>query len=232
MLLFLIAIAANAETNFLAVEFATASPPKLVSAQTKDHHWRTALMLTLRSNATAPQTVHIQNDDISSCPTPDVTIKAGGAAYIRDLAYSYFCGGSEFELFTPPVGVDSFTVLSFDDGATRSSFSLPAIGAISSSQRFGPIVSDSEEGTWITTFPKQATPITVEVYDGNGAKVATELYETGIEVNQYQVKARVSVGFVVVTLGWPGFTGYPPLTGFVSSGTHRGGNFRAFPFGQ
>ncbi len=227
--LLLLALAANAQDfNYHAVELATAPPVKLVSAQTANRHWRTSLFLV--ANSTSPAKIHVQGDG-GACPSPDVALAPNGAAIVRDVALSQFCGAKEIELFPVPAGADSFTVLSFDDGVTQSSFDLPAIGAITSSQRFGPIVSDSIDGTWINTFPTKSTPLSVEVYDGSGVKVATELYEAEPPVDQYRVKARVAVGFIVIT-GWPGFPLTAPLYGFANSGTPRGGNLRSFPFGQ
>lgn len=222
---------ANAlDFSYHAAELAVAPPLKLVSGQTKDHHWRTSLFLTALPNASAPAKVHVQNEG-GACPSPDVTLAPNGAAIIRDLALSHFCGVKEFELFPVPSGADSSTVLSFDDGKTQSSFELPPIGAITSSQRFGPIVSDDYEGTWINTFPTKITPLSVEVYDGSGKRIGTELYEAQPPVDQYRLKTAVPVGFIVIT-GWPGFPLTSSLYGFVNRGTPRGGNLRAFPFGN
>jgi hypothetical protein len=231
--LFLLAFATAAiaqDFNHHAAELAVAPPLKLVSAQTKDHHWRTSLFLTPLPNASAPAKIHVDEGG-GACPSPEVTIAPNGAAILRDVALTQFCGAQDIQLFPPPAGADSFTVLSFDDGKTQSSFDLPPIGAITSSQRFGPIVSDDYEGTWINTFPTKPTPLSVEVYDGSGKKIATELYEANPPVDQYRLKTNVSIGFVVIT-GWPGFPLTAPLYGFANSGTPRGGNLRAFPFGE
>jgi len=208
-------------------------PLKAVSAQTVDHHWRTSAMLTALPGATSTVQVHLQNEG-GACPTPPIPLVPNGAAYVRDVAYTYFCGGGEFQLFPLPAGADIATVLSFDDGKTQSSFTLPPIGAITNTtpQRCGPIVNDGEEGTWITVFPSRETPMTAEVYDGAGKFVARELFDVKPPVSQYGLVTPLRVGFVLVKIGWPGFDLYPPVYGFVNSGTPRGGNFRVFPFGQ
>src|SRR5713226_4696200 len=71
---------ANAQDfNLHAVELAVAPPLKLVSAQTKDRHWRTSLFLT--SNASATAKIHVQGEG-GACPSPDVTLAPSGAAIL------------------------------------------------------------------------------------------------------------------------------------------------------
>lgn len=173
----------------------------------------------------APATFTISTDGFGTS-SDTVTIAAGGAASATPRS-------AGFTLFESPAGIDATSVISFDDGKTPNSFSIGAIGYTdNTTQRFGPIVSNVDEGTWITTFPKVATPLTVDVFDGGRpfTNSTRELYEASPPVNQYRVKAKTDAGFIAVSVGWPGFTQFDRVYGFVNVGTEKNGNFRPFPF--
>jgi hypothetical protein len=144
----------------------------------------------------------------------------------------------EFTLIdAPPVNI--FSVVS----NPSTSFVIPPFGAFSSASpsRVGPIVSDDEEGTWVTVFPKETTPVYVVTFDGAGKVVGTETFDAVPPVTQYRVKARVPVGFlgVSITRGTGGFECFPrdcasyaPVYGFATVSRPDSSNMRVLPFGH
>jgi hypothetical protein len=145
---------------------------------------------------------------------------------------------SEFTLIDVPAVANIFSVIT----NPSTSFVIPPFGAFSAAapSRVGPIVSDDDEGTWITVFPKEPTPVYVVTFDGAGKVVGSETFDAVPPVTQYRITARVPVGFVGVTitrgLPWECFprdcASYAPVYGFATTSRPDSGNMRVLPFGH
>lgn len=207
--------------------------PKLISAESDDGHWRASVRIDALPGATSAGEAHIVQDGIN-CASRPIAIAPHGSAYLRDFAKTYFCGPADFQLFTV-TNASAFTVLSFDDGVNRSSFAIGAIGAVTSDApaQIPEAVSDDAEGTWINAIGNGE--LVVDFYDGSNALIGTERV-TVAGVTQKQLATK-GVGRLVVSLsschcGGGGYVDGTPIYGFVTVGSPKGGNLRAYVFGR
>jgi hypothetical protein len=213
------------------------APKKLVIGNTAAYS--TSIIATAKPDAT--ETVEVNFADVILYRAGvTLAIPVGGAAYAREVE-------KKFESKKPFYLVDSTdeaapcTVLSFNDGGTRSSFTLPPVGSIDATHSafVGPLISDDVEGAWVTVFPERAkTPIWLVVRDaGDLSKRKWETFYADPPVTQYRIQTP-GISIVEVKIGDPWFeclpyvdcTVYGSVYGFASTGTPDGGNFRAFAF--
>jgi hypothetical protein len=224
----------------LTVQINGAEPAKrLVIANVGPYE--TALSGILVPNATGPVSVDI-TDSILSGYGAHFDLRPGDAAFADSPLFEHV---GIFLVPAPTVdGLEVESLISYDDGTSRNSFSLGPIGAVTAEHSsIGPFISDAKRGTWITTFPAKSTPVWLIVHDGlHLFAPAWETYTALPPVHQYQLATTnpSSMLFVEVRIGDPWFGCLPfqdcstfsPLYGFGSSGRPAGGNFKAFPFGN
>jgi hypothetical protein len=168
-----------------------------------------------------------------------VTLQPKGAIFITDLA-GYLCKPG-FALVKAPANVATYSMVSFGDGASRTSFRLDPIGAVAWDRKtkiLGPFVSDETYGTWLTMFADDETPAHVRLFSGaTGEEFEVEDFTVYPPVTQYRVKAKGTF-FLEVGLGdhyWQCFPSVncsylEPVHGFASWGDPAGGNLVAHGF--
>lgn len=218
---------------------ALAAPPGLVVASTPQYS--TSILVTSTPALTSPLTLNFSLCGLGPSWAV-VTVKPGGADVARNIGVASCL--PPFTVFAaPPPTVKAESIITFSDGRDRSSFTLGLIGALSGDQviRLGPLVSDTEEGSWITLFPvSAATPFLATLFDARGVlPPSIELFRADPPVSQYRIAAK-GVFWLELQLGygipapygcWPKVCGdYGTIYGFASSGTPDGGSFRAYPF--
>lgn len=215
------------------------APKKLVIANTGAYS--TSIIATANPGAT--ETVEVNFADVILYRAGvTLTIPVGGAAYARAVEKA-FESSKPFYLIDSTDDAAPCTVLSFNDGATRSSFTLPPVGSIDATRSaiVGPVISDDVEGAWVTVFPSKAgTPVWLIVRDaGDLATSRWETFKADPPVTQYRLVTR-GISIVEVKIGDPWFgclpmidcSVYGDVYGFASTGTPDGGNFRVFAFGN
>jgi len=183
--------------------------------------------------------------DFSRCGVTSaakVKLAANAAVVLRDPVVCV----SGFALLPAPASPASAeTVVTFGDGVTAASFTLPALGALyndSPAVIDRAMVSDDREGVWITVIPKyDNTPLYAVLWDARnpGGDPIIEKFKASPPIAQHRIEAK-GVFWVEVFLGTdPLYRCFPsktcdvvgPVYGFVSNGTEVGGSFRVSPFG-
>lgn len=219
---------------------AHAETPGLVVASTPQYS--TSILVTSTPALTSPITLNFSLCGVGPS-WAIVTVPPGGANIARSIGVASCI--PPFTIFAaPPSTVKAESIITYDDGKDRSSFTLGPVGALFGDEviRVGPLVSDDQEGSWLTFFPLVAnTPVLVTLYDatGSGAPPRTELFRVSKPVGQHRIAAK-GVFWVEIQLGygipapygcWPLVcSDYGLIYGFASSGTPAGGSFRAYPF--
>lgn len=163
--------------------------------------------------------------NVSPCATAQ-TIAPGGAALIDSLPAGFYA--------VPAPASTSSTLLRFDDGLTRQSYALPAVGALIDgvTQTFGPVSNDGVRTLTVNVLPTNLTEIELEVIDKNGQRLSIERIDARPPVTQYPVRTQFDVGSIRLTLD-PSFGRFSrdPVYGFVAEADDTGGNALAIPFG-
>jgi len=189
--------------------------------------YRSALALV--SRGPAADVVIGPTADVPNCYASVIHVPAGGAVYVYDFLGKYTCSKAAIVTMPAPAGVDSFVDVFFDDGKSKSCFSLAPFGTLVGHQRFGPVVSDDLQGTWANLFASGSAWATITIYDGAGAQVKQELIDFKGFL-QYEIKSRPGVAFVDIASGWPGFPSTTPIKGFLTTGKRDGGSDRVLAF--
>jgi hypothetical protein len=221
---------------FLTLNLAAeAPPPKLVAASTE--LWRFSIVTTAGEVALT--------HDYSECGTlsaAKITLPAGGANVLRKPVV---CVYGFAMLDAPAAPASAETVVTFNDGMTAASFTIPAVGALyddTPAQLARPLIVDAEEGSWITVIPQyNDTPLYVVLRNAANLAAAPviETFRAKLPITQYQVQAS-GIWWAEVYLGTdPTYRCFPAKTcegvygavyGFGSTGTTQGGSVRISPF--
>lgn len=216
-----------------------APPLKIVSAGSVAYK-DTYHVLSLKNGVTGPVSGVLTNASNGPCGYP-FTVSEGGAELALHV-HDYLCDAAGgFALIEAPADVDVVTIVTYDDGAVRTSLAIGPIGAVTHDRpsiRRGPLVNEHSDGAYITTFASIETPMSVEIRDGRNIFLPiVEDFTASPPASQYRIQTE-GIYFATVRMGWHVFgcfpsacSSYPPVYGFASSGDARGGNFREFPFG-
>ena len=229
---------------------AHAETPGLVVASTPQYS--TSILVTSTPALTSPITLNFSLCGIGPSWAL-VTVKPGGADVARNVGVASCL--PPFTIFAvPPSTVTAQSIITYDDGKNRSSFTLGAIGALSGDEvielgwvgdgdqrRRWPLVCDDFECSYITMFPTvPETPFYLTLYDARGiAPPVVEQWPGSGPAHQHGLEHR-GVWFATLQLGkgipapyacWPKVcSDYGTIYGLASSGTPDGGSFRAYPF--
>ncbi len=214
-------------------------PPKmLLAANTADDAWSFDLIV---SAGDAPL-----KHDFSQCgvtSAAEVDLPAHGATVLRDPVV---CVHGFALLPAPAAPAVAESVVTFGDGVSMASFTLPPIGALWNDDPAvldRVMVSDGREGIWLTLLPEHETPFYVVLRNAEdvGADPVIEKFRASPPIGQYRVEAQ-GVFRVEVYLGTdPLYRCFPAQScagvfgnvyGFGSNGTPLGGSMRVSVFGE
>jgi hypothetical protein len=206
------------------------APKKLLAADTEA--WDFAIVV---ESGDAPL-VH----DFSLCRVTSaakVSLPAAAAQVLRD---PLVCADGFALLPAPPAPAIAETIVTFNDGTSSASFTLPALGVLPADVALKvrrPIVSDDVEGSWITVIPTyDRTPLYVVLRDARDvdAPPIVETFKASRPITQHRIEARgvfwasIAVGTDPTYRCFPSSTCsvYGDIYWFASTGTPAGGSFR------
>jgi hypothetical protein len=201
------------------------SSPRLVVAQSPS--WTTDALLSNDSDA-------LESVSFTDCLTQgaSATLNPGDAFRLVNVGM-WQCGNVR-QFYTIPAQFNATTLLRFDDGKTKASFSVPPVGAIQPGGwlRISPVMNDADFMTSINVFPAGLVRLVIDVFDATNQKIGTEIFDTSAPVGQYALHTRFKVGSIVITTQSFGCVGCEaqPLYGFVITSDPSGGNARVLPF--
>jgi len=216
-----------------------APPKKLLVANTAT--WRTTGLTEAPSDAP----LHHDYSQCASGPSGAVVnLDVGGAMFIRDIGSVTCVDG--FKMIDAPSTGKAVTFVYFNDGASTSSFEIPPLGALYNNDPAvisKPMVSDDEEGIWVTVLPAfPDTPFYVTLQDSRSATFLpiVEKFKASPPIAQVRIAARgsyrlsVSLGTdpLFRCFGAPSCAVYAPVYGFVSNGAESGASVRVSVFGE
>jgi len=231
----LLCTAVFAQPHLTAVANASAPAPLKLAIAGGDH-WSTDLGLNALPDAVEPVDVFL-----SSCQQGSIHLVPSGSFYFEQVTSSLFCGGQPtYYLIDKPAGANAFTMLSFHDGANRSSFEMPAIGAVvpGAPQTFGldkALTNTARYQVYVLCgFPDYEGTLDVDVYDGLDAHKLTttpERIDCSAPITLRPLKTQFQSGHVVVANSSSGLPGWgQTIYGAIVNSSATNGNARIDPF--
>jgi hypothetical protein len=189
-------------------------------------HYRTSVVLT-----GAPGSSYELSDCVLGGAGIRGEIPEEGVVVVRNVG-DYLCS-SGYLLLDAPADVQIQSIMRYLYEPATSFVLSPLRRLTETPVQVGPLVSDDEEGSWVTVFVSETTPIRVEFSDGT-----VEDFEATPSVYQYRIQ-RKGAFYARIALGhsyWGCYTheggcsAVKPVYGFANSGTTLGGTFRSFGF--
>jgi len=180
---------------------------------------------------------------IDACQQGVIYVKPLGSSYLEDVTNAIFCPGRpDYYLLDSPPGVRAFTMLSFHNGASRSSYKMPALGAVTptspSTIGLAEALTNTErqQVRVLCGFTGFEGSLAVDVYGPDGellTKSGPERVECAAPITLQTLKTQFQSGYVVVhnvSSGYPGFGA--TIYGAVVNSSPANGNARVYPFGD
>jgi hypothetical protein len=217
------------------------SPPPLKLVIAGGALYSTDIGLNALQDATT--TVGVSLD---GCQQGGIYLGPNGSRYLDDVTVTMFCGGRpDFYLRDAPTKLKAFTMISFHDGATRTSFKMPALGAVTpdSPSTIGTAETltstDHQQVYVLCGFPDSEGQLSVEVHGADAELLATEYVQCYAPITLQALKTKFQSGYVIVRSVGVGY-GYFGCTycdggtvyGAIVNSTTTNGNARVYAFGQ
>jgi hypothetical protein len=180
---------------------------------------------------------------VSSCQQGSIHMVPKGSLYLEDVTNTFLCGGrGDYYLIDQPAGARAFTMVSFHNGAARSSYKMPALGAVVpfAPQTFGLdealTNTDHNQVRILCGFPDSQGSLDVDVY-GADAELVTkngpEHVDCAAPITLQPLKTKFQSGYVVIRNVSSGAPGYGErVYGAVVNSSADNGNARIYPFGD
>ncbi len=131
------------------------------------------------------------------------TLVYNGAVRL-DHAGQWQCSAEpkQFYLIDSPYA-RAFSVVRFDDGKTRNTLTIPPLNPLPEgiTRVVGPVFGTGDFKITVTAFPNGLTRIFIDIYDGAGAKVASESFDASGDVAQYVIAYPLKVGSLQISTG-------------------------------